>query len=63
MSKQRTAFTLIELMVAIAIFSSIASISYYALSASFQSKSVQNRHSSELFQLQKTLNFLERDSD
>jgi prepilin-type N-terminal cleavage/methylation domain-containing protein len=61
MSIQRKGFTLIELMVTIAIFSLIASISYYALSASFQNKSVQNKHSSELFQLQKTLNFLERD--
>jgi len=61
MSMQRKAFTLIELMVAIAIFSLIASISYYSLSASFKNKSVQDSHSSQLFQLQKTLNFLERD--
>ena len=61
MSMQRKAFTLIELMVAIAIFSLIASMSYYSLSASFKNKSVQDSHSSQLFQLQKTLNFLERD--
>ena len=36
MSIQRKAFTLIELMVTIAIFSLIASISYYSLSASFK---------------------------
>jgi prepilin-type N-terminal cleavage/methylation domain-containing protein len=61
MSIQRKAFTLIELMVSIAIFSLIASISYYSLSASFKSNEIQGRHSKELFQLQKTLNFLERD--
>ena len=61
MSIQRKAFTLIELMVAIAIFSLIASISYYSLSASFKNKSVQDSHSSQLLQLQKTINFLERD--
>jgi general secretion pathway protein J len=61
MSIKRKAFTLIELMVTIAIFSLIASISYYSLSASFKNKSVQDSHSAELFQLQKTLNFLERD--
>ena len=61
MSIQRQAFTLIELMVAIAIFSLIASISYYSLSASFKNKTVQDSHSSQLFKLQKTLAFLERD--
>jgi prepilin-type N-terminal cleavage/methylation domain-containing protein len=61
MSIQRKAFTLIELMVTISIFSLIASISYYSLSASFKNKEVQNNHSEELFKLQKTLNFLERD--
>ena len=61
MSIQRKAFTLIELMVTIAIFSLIASMSYYSLSASFKNKSVQDSHSSQLLQLQKTLNFLERD--
>ena len=61
MSIQKKAFTLIELMVSIAIFSLIASVSYYSLSASFKSNEVQARHSKDLFQLQKTLNFLERD--
>ena len=61
MSIQKKAFTLIELMVSIAIFALIASVSYYSLSASFKSNEVQGRHSKELFQLQKTLNFLERD--
>jgi general secretion pathway protein J len=61
MSIQRKAFTLIELMVTIAIFALIASMSYYSLSASFNNGVVQESHSEELFQLQKTLNFLERD--
>ena len=61
MTIQRKAFTLIELMVTIAIFSLIASMSYYSLSASFKNKSVQDSYSSQLLQLQKTLNFLERD--
>ena len=61
MSIQRKAFTLIELMVTIAIFALIASMSYYSLSASFNNGVAQERHSEELFQLQKTLNFLERD--
>ena len=58
---QRKAFTLIELMVTIAIFALVASMSYYSLSASFNNGVVQERHSKELFKLQKTLNFLERD--
>ena len=61
MSIQRKAFTLIELMVTIAIFALVASMSYYSLSASFNNGVVQERHSEELFKLQKTLNFLERD--
>jgi prepilin-type N-terminal cleavage/methylation domain-containing protein len=61
MSIQRKAFTLIELMVTIAIFALIASMSYYSLSASFNNGVAQESHSEELFQLQKTLNFLERD--
>ena len=48
-------------MVTIAIFALIASMSYYSLSASFNNGVVQESHSEELFQLQKTLNFLERD--
>jgi len=48
-------------MVTIAIFALIASMSYYSLSASFNNGVAQERHSEELFQLQKTLNFLERD--
>ena len=61
MNIQRKAFTLIELMVTIAIFALVASMSYYSLSASFNNGVAQERHSGELFQLQKTLNFLERD--
>ena len=61
MNIQRKAFTLIELMVTIAIFALVASMSYYSLSASFNNGVAQERHSEELFQLQKTLNFLERD--
>ena len=61
MSSQRKAFTLIELMVTISIFALIASISYFTLSASFKNNEVQNNHSEDLFILQKTLNFLERD--
>ena len=48
-------------MVTIAIFALIASMSYYSLSASFNNGVAQESHSEELFQLQKTLNFLERD--
>ena len=61
MSSQRKAFTLIELMVTISIFALIASISYATLSTSFKNNEVQNNHSEDLFILQKTLNFLERD--
>ena len=61
MSSQRKAFTLIELMVTISIFALIASISYFTLSTSFKNNEVQNNHSEDLFILQKTLNFLERD--
>ena len=61
MNIQKKAFTLIELMVTIAIFALVASMSYYSLSASFNNGVVQERHSEELFKLQKTLNFLERD--
>ncbi len=61
MSSPRKAFTLIELMVTISIFSLIASISYFTLSASFKNNEVQNNHSEDLFILQKTLSFLERD--
>ena len=61
MSTQRKAFTLIELMVTISIFALIASISYATLSTSFKNNEVQNNHSEDLFILQKTLNFLERD--
>ena len=61
MSSQRKAFTLIELMVTISIFSLIASISYFTLSTSFKNNEVQNNHSEDLFILQKTLSFLERD--
>ena len=48
-------------MVTISIFSLIASISYFTLSASFKNNEVQNNHSEDLFILQKTLSFLERD--
>ena len=61
MSTQRKAFTLIELLVAMAIFSVISVISYYSLSASFRNEIAQGQHSEQLFQLQKTLNYLERD--
>jgi len=61
MNTSRKAFTLIELLVTVAIFSLIASISYSVLSTSFKSKEIQNTHSDELFKLQKTLNFIERD--
>ena len=61
MSSPRKAFTLIELMVTISIFSLIASISYFTLSTSFKNNEVQNNHSEDLFILQKTLSFLERD--
>ena len=48
-------------MVTISIFALIASISYFTLSTSFKNNEVQNTHSEDLFILQKTLNFLERD--
>ena len=58
--KQR-GFTLIELLITMAIFSMISVISYQALSTSFKNESAQSKHSDALFQLQKTLNYLERD--
>ncbi len=61
MSIQKKAFTLIELLVAMAIFSVIGVISYYSLSTSFKNEAVQGAHSEQLFQLQKTLSYLERD--
>jgi|TARA_B100000586_G_scaffold157496_1_gene114613 general secretion pathway protein J len=61
MSIQRKSFTLIELLVTMAIFSVITVISYHALSASARNETVQGMHSEQLFQLQKTLNYLERD--
>lgn len=61
MNNHRKAFTLIELLITMAIFSIIAVVSYNSLSASFKNEVAQNKHSEQLFQLQKTLNFLERD--
>ena len=61
MSIQRKSFTLIELLVTMAIFSVITVISYHALNASARNETVQGMHSEQLFQLQKTLNYLERD--
>ena len=61
MSIQRKSFTLIELLVTMAIFSVITVISYHALSASARNEAVQGIHSKQLFQLQKTLNYFERD--
>ena len=61
MNNHRKAFTLIELLITMAIFSIIAVVSYNSLSASFKNEVAHNKHSEQLFQLQKTLNFLERD--
>jgi len=61
MNNHRRAFTLIELLITMSIFSIIAVVSYSSLSASFKNEVAQNKHSEQLFQLQKTLNFLERD--
>ncbi len=61
MSIQRKSFTLIELLVTMAIFSVITVISYHALNSSARNETVQGMHSEQLFQLQKTLNYLERD--
>ena len=62
MNNHRRAFTLIELLITMSIFSIIAVVSYSSLSASFKNEVAQNKHSEQLFQLQKTLNFLERDN-
>ena len=59
--KKQHGFTLIELLITMAIFSVIAVISYYALSSSFKSESIQIKHSNKLFELQKTLGYIERD--
>ena len=59
--RNQKGFTLIELLITMAIFSVIAVISYYSLSSSFKSESIQIKHSEALFELQKTLNYIERD--
>jgi general secretion pathway protein J len=61
MRQKQQGFTLIELLITMAIFSVIAVISYYALSSSFKTESIQTQHSDKLFTLQKTLNYIERD--
>lgn len=59
--RKQQGFTLIELLITMAIFSVIAVISYYSLSSSFKSESIQIKHSESLFELQNTLNYIERD--
>ncbi len=61
MTTQQKGFTLIELLITMAIFSVISVISYQALSTSFKNETIQSKHSDALFQLQRTLNYLERD--
>ncbi len=54
-------FTLVELLIAIAILSVISVISYSALSNTLKHQSSQKEHSQNLDQLQKTLLYLARD--
>ena len=59
-SKQK-GFTLIEMLIAVAIFAFISVIVYSFLNASLKTTAGVNAHSERLAQLQKTLHFLQRD--
>ncbi|MDC9715070.1 MAG: type II secretion system protein GspJ [Gammaproteobacteria bacterium] len=54
-------FTLVELLIAIAILSVISLISYNALDSTLKHQSIQKQHTQNLMRLQKTLLYFERD--
>ncbi|CAC9433491.1 hypothetical protein [uncultured Gammaproteobacteria bacterium] len=54
-------FTLVELLIAIAILSVISLISYNALDSTLKHQSIQKQHTQNLMQLQKILLYFERD--
>ena len=62
MTSKQKGFTLIEMLIAVAIFAFISVIVYSFLNASLKTTSVVNAHSERLSQLQKTLHFLQRDA-
>lgn len=61
MNNKERGFTLIEVLITMAIFSIIAVISYSALNASLKNEVIQKSYSERLTQLQSTLLFLQRD--
>lgn len=54
-------FTLVELLIAIAILSVIGVISYGALNSTLKHQSIQKHHSQNLMQLQRTMLYFDRD--
>ncbi len=58
---RQTGFTLIELLVTIMIFAIISTLSYNALHTSIKQQKAQEIHHQQLFELQKTLHYLQRD--
>ncbi len=61
MNRKQQGFTLIEMLIAVAIFAFISVITYSFLNASLKTTSGVNAHSERIVQLQKTLHFLQRD--
>ncbi|CAC9497928.1 prepilin-type N-terminal cleavage/methylation domain-containing protein [thiotrophic endosymbiont of Bathymodiolus puteoserpentis (Logatchev)] len=54
-------FTLVEVLIVMAILSVISLISYSTLTTTFKHQSVQKKHSQALSEMQKTLLYFERD--
>jgi prepilin-type N-terminal cleavage/methylation domain-containing protein len=54
-------FTLVEILIVMAILSVISLISYSALTTTFKHQSIQKKHSQALNEMQKMLLYLERD--
>ncbi len=55
-------FTLVEVLIVMAILSVIGLIAYNALTTTFKHQSIQKKHSQVLNEMQKTLLYFERDS-
>ncbi|CAC9436992.1 prepilin-type N-terminal cleavage/methylation domain-containing protein [bacterium endosymbiont of Bathymodiolus sp. 5 South] len=54
-------FTLVEVLIVMAILSIISLICYSALTTTFKHQSIQKKHSQALIEMQRTLLYLERD--
>jgi type II secretion system protein J len=61
MKIKQKGFTLIEVLISTTIFAFIAVISYSAINTVIKSQDIQKPHNENLIQLQKTLNYIERD--